>query len=145
EEGGYYRWVTRAMGPFWGFQEAWLSFVGNSFDVALYPMLFVSYLGHFAPSLTAGNRGAIAGALLIAAAALLNLLGAKAVGSSSMFFSAALLAPFAVLTIYALLHRAPSASPIPLRDVDLLGGILIAMWNYMGWDNASLIGNDIER
>jgi amino acid transporter len=145
EEGGYYRWVTRAMGPFWGFQEAWLSFVGNAFDVALYPTLFVSYLGRFAPSLTAGSRGAIAGALLIAAAALLNLLGAKAVGGSSIFFSAALLAPFAVLTIYALLHRAPSAHPVPLRDIDILGGVLIAMWNYMGWDNASLIGNDIDR
>jgi amino acid transporter len=25
DEGGYYVWVERAMGPFWGFQEAWLS------------------------------------------------------------------------------------------------------------------------
>ncbi|MGZ3405600.1 MAG: amino acid permease, partial [Polyangia bacterium] len=25
EEGGYYAWVRRALGPFWGFQEAWLS------------------------------------------------------------------------------------------------------------------------
>ena len=24
EEGGFYQWVRRAMGPFWGFQEAWL-------------------------------------------------------------------------------------------------------------------------
>jgi amino acid transporter len=24
-EGGYYAWVRRAMGNFWGFQEAWLS------------------------------------------------------------------------------------------------------------------------
>ena len=41
EEGGYYVWVTRALGRFWGFQEAWLSFVGNMFDVALYPTMFV--------------------------------------------------------------------------------------------------------
>ena len=26
-EGGYYAWVRRAMGNFWGFQEAWLSLV----------------------------------------------------------------------------------------------------------------------
>jgi amino acid transporter len=24
-EGGFYVWVRRAMGPFWGFQEGWLS------------------------------------------------------------------------------------------------------------------------
>ena len=27
EDGGYYVWVTRGMGNFWGFQEAWLSLV----------------------------------------------------------------------------------------------------------------------
>ena len=26
-----------------------------------------------------------------------------------------------------------------------MGGILIAMWNYMGWDNASLVANDVDR
>jgi amino acid transporter len=34
---------------------------------------------------------------------------------------------------------------VPLRNVDLLGGILLGMWNYMGWDNASLVANDVER
>ena len=29
EEGGFYAWVRRAMGPFWGFQEAWLSLRRN--------------------------------------------------------------------------------------------------------------------
>ena len=28
-EGGYYAWVRRAMGNFWGFQEAWLSLVAS--------------------------------------------------------------------------------------------------------------------
>ena len=41
EEGGYYAWVRRAMGPFWGFQEAWLSLAASVFDMALYPTLFV--------------------------------------------------------------------------------------------------------
>ncbi len=26
ETGGYYVWVKRALGPFWGFQETWLTF-----------------------------------------------------------------------------------------------------------------------
>jgi amino acid transporter len=35
-EGGYYAWVRRAMGNFWGFQEAWLSLVASIFDMAIY-------------------------------------------------------------------------------------------------------------
>ena len=34
-EGGYYAWVRRAMGKFWGFQEAWLSLVASIFDMAI--------------------------------------------------------------------------------------------------------------
>jgi amino acid transporter len=40
-EGGFYAWVRRAMGDFWGFQEAWLSLVASIFDMAIYPTLFV--------------------------------------------------------------------------------------------------------
>ena len=28
---------------------------------------------------------------------------------------------------------------------DLLGGIAIAMWNYMGWDNVSTIAGEVDR
>ena len=34
-EGGFYVWVRRAMGNFWGFQEAWLSLVASIFDMAI--------------------------------------------------------------------------------------------------------------
>src|SRR5277367_6847583 len=50
EEGGYYAWVKRALGPFWGFQEAWLSLAASVFDMAIYPTLFTLYLGKLVPS-----------------------------------------------------------------------------------------------
>jgi amino acid transporter len=57
-----------------------------------------------------------------------------------------LLAPFAVLTVYGFLHRgAPAAGAVPLHHVDLLGGILVALWNYMGWDYASTVANEVDR
>ena len=43
-EGGYYAWVRRAMGNFWGFQEAWLSLVASIFDMAIYPTLVCGLL-----------------------------------------------------------------------------------------------------
>jgi amino acid transporter len=145
KEGGYYVYVTRGLGRFCGFQEAWLSLVGSIFDMAIYPTLFVSYLGHFAPAATSGWRGFAIGAGLIVLAALWNLLGVKAVGDSSMLLGALLLAPFALLTVGALFHRAPAAHPMALHNADILGGILVAMWNYMGWDNTSTIASDVER
>jgi len=145
-DGGYYVWVTRAMGRFWGFQEAWLSLTGSLFDMAIYPTLFVAYLGHFAPALTANGRGVWIGVGLVAVCAAWNLLGARSVGLGSLALSVVLLGPFAVLTLYALFQRAPSAAaPVPLGRVDVLGGILVAMWNYMGWDNSSTIAGEVDR
>jgi amino acid transporter len=146
EEGGFYVWARRALGPFWGFQEAWLSLAGSVFDVAIYPTLFVEYLRHFAPAMTAGHRGLWIGVALIVFAALWNLLGASSVGEGSVVLGLALLAPFAALAVLALFHRAPqSAAAHPVRGADLLGGLGVAMWNYMGWDNSSTIAGEVDR
>ena len=146
QEGGFYVWVTRAMGRFWGFQEVWLSLAGSFFDMAIYPTLFVEYLGHLAPLLTRGGKGIWIGVALIAVCAIWNLLGSKAVGSSSVMMGVLLLSPFVVLTGYALFSRSvPGAVSVPLHNGDLLGGILVAMWNFMGWDNASTIAGDVDR
>ena len=146
QEGGYYIWVRRALGRFWGFQEAWLSLVGSVFDMALYPTLFVSYLGHFLPSMTTGQRGIWIGVGLVAAAAAWNLLGARTVGGSSVLMGILLLSPFAVLAAGSLFHTsvfaARAADP---RHFDVLGGVLVAMWNYMGWDNASTVAGEVEN
>jgi amino acid transporter len=119
--------------------------VGSIFDMAIYPTLFVSYLSRFFPQATAGWRGILIGAGLIAVAALWNMRGAAFVGGSSVGLGVLLLSPFAVLAVVALFHRAPAAHPIPLRNVDFLAGILVAMWNFMGWDNLSTIANDVDR
>jgi amino acid transporter len=146
DQGGYYVWVTRGMGSFWGFQEAWLSLAGSVFDVAIYPTLFVSYLGHLLPWMTAGARGSVLAIALVAAAAAWNLMGAKSVGDSSLAMGVVLLAPFAALTAYGFFHRAaPSVQTTPLHHVDLLGGILVALWNYMGWDYASTVADEVDR
>jgi amino acid transporter len=146
EEGGYYVWVTRALGRFWGFQEAWLSLTGSLFDMAIYPTLLVAYLGHFSPSIAAGGRGAWIAAALVAVCAAWNLLGARTVGVGSVVMGVLLLSPFAVLTGYAALqHAHAGAAGSQLHKVDILGGILVAMWNYMGWDNSSTIAGEVER
>src|ERR1035441_4418915 len=97
EEGGYYCWVRRALGGFWGFQEAWLSLAASIFDMAIYPVIFVAYLSRLAPNLTSGYRGTLWALAVVLGCALRNLRGAKAVGEGSVGMFAVLLAPFVVL------------------------------------------------
>src|SRR6058998_3681267 len=52
EEGGYYRWVQRAFGPFWAFQNGWITWMYSLVDMALYPILFNQYLRFLAPELS---------------------------------------------------------------------------------------------
>ena len=146
EEGGFYIWVRRGMGRFMGYQETWLTMAGSVFEMALYPNLFVDYIGRFAPGLVAGHRGFAIGFAMIAACTAWNIIGSRAVGEGSIFLNVALLAPFAALVVFAVFDGRPSAGgAVPLRHADLLGGILIAMWNYMGWDNLSTIAGEVER
>src|SRR5262249_10187441 len=70
--GGYYVWVRRALGAFWGFVEAWLSLVASIFDMAIYPTLFVCYLGRLFPAIASGWAAVLAGSAMIAVCALWN-------------------------------------------------------------------------
>src|SRR5437899_3369802 len=100
-EGGFYVWVRRALGPFWGFQEAWLSLVASVFDMAIYPTVFVLYLGRLFPAATAGHRGVAIAAAMILVCLAWNMYGAKAVGNGSVLLGILMLSPFALITIFA--------------------------------------------
>lgn len=146
--GGYYAWVRRAMGPLWGFQEAWLSLLASVFDMAIYPMLFTLYLGYVFPSASGGSGAIIVGAAMIAACGAWNLLGAAPVGGGAIGFGVVVQVPFIVLALFALFH-APTAGPVPaptaLPATGLVAGLLVAMWNYMGWDYVSTIAEEVDR
>jgi amino acid transporter len=147
-EGGFYAWVRRGMGNFWGFQEAWLSLVASIFDMAIYPTLFVAYLERLFPWFAEGHRGIYVGLAIVTVCALMNIAGIRVVAISSLWLFFLLSAPFALVVILAPFKigalsgavSTPSAS-----SVDFIGGMLIAMWNYMGWDNASTIAAEVDK
>lgn len=148
-DGGFYQWVRRAMGPFWGFQEAWLSLAASVFDMAIYPTTFVLYLSRIAPDLTAGHRGLLIKLSIVTIAAVWNLRGAVSVGRGSARMMLLSLSPFIVLVgivLWQLTHgRLTSAPSGPPAHVDLSAAILVALWNYMGWDNASTIAQEVDN
>src|SRR5262249_42394005 len=128
--------------------EAWLSLAASIFDMAIYPALFVAYLTRLAPYFGAGYRPIYVAVGIVAVCAALNIAGIKVVGVTSLWLFFLLSAPFALIVLLAPFkagaladsHTAPVTS-----TVGLLGGTLIAMWNYMGWDGASTIAQEVER
>jgi amino acid transporter len=151
-EGGFYVWVRRGLGPFWGYQEGWLSLAASIFDMALYPSIFALYLGRFNPALTAGGRDYAFKLAVVVLCCTWNLRGASAVGNHSVSLFVVLLLPFAAFTVLGIwrgfmLHPAIHWGPPPSTGAGaaLSTAILVAMWNYMGWDNASTVATEVEN
>ena len=148
EEGGFYVWVRRAMGNCWGFQEAWLSLVASIFDMAIYPTLFVAYLARLLPWFGIGNRGVAVGVAVVAVCAAMNVGGVKLVGLTSFWLFLLLSAPFVIIVILAPFKYgalAHAATRPATAHIGIAGGVLVAMWNYMGWDNASTIAGEVNE
>ncbi|MGH9406636.1 MAG: APC family permease [Terriglobia bacterium] len=160
EEGGYYVWVRKALGDFWGFQEGWWTLCYSAIDMAIYPALFVDYLGYFFPSLAVTGHGAIrvlalrwmVAAAVIATGFLANWRGIRVVGDSSVLSVGIVLAPFVAITLaglsthggiafYAVTHgfgQNHSAHFLAL-------GFAVVMWNYSGWDNVSTFAAEVKE
>ena len=153
KEGGYYWWVKRALGGFWGFQEAWLSLAASIFDMAIYPTLFVLYLGRLEPAWTAGYYGTLWALGVVTVCAAWNLAGAHAVGEGSVGMFYLLISPFVVLSVLGLyaayVRHAPgsglAALSRPVSTPLFSGAVLVTLWNYMGWDNASTVAQEVEN
>jgi amino acid transporter len=152
EEGGFYAWVRRGLGPFWGFEEAWLSLVASVFDMAIYPALFTAYVARLWPAAVQPEIRMVLAVGVVVVAAAMNLRGARSVGSASILTGLAVLAPFVVLTgLLVVRGNATGFAPPPAPEgetaehIGLVGALLVSMWNAMGWDNASTIAAEVDR
>jgi amino acid transporter len=147
EEGGYYRWVERAFGPFWAFQCGWCTWMYSLVDMAIYPVLFNQYLAFFTPHLSSAQHFWVS-LLVIWTAVAVNLRGAGRVGRTSIITGAAVLGAFGAVSLLALWHqtRVPFLPFVKSGEGRLEGlgvGISIALWNYIGWDNPSTVQGEI--
>ncbi|WP_424952460.1 APC family permease [Deinococcus sp.] len=163
--GGYYAWVKRGLGPFWGFMQAWTSWLYGLVIAASFAVLFATYTSSFlsqAFGVTALDHSALLSwlvcAALIVAFVLLNIRGAHAVGDSSKLFAVMVFAPFIVMIVLALFrwlthpglaHAAAFWQPVTPPGTSLLSafglGLFVVMYNFLGWDGVSTILKEIEN
>ncbi|HLW70781.1 MAG TPA: APC family permease [Candidatus Binataceae bacterium] len=146
-EGGFYFWVKEALGPFAGFAEVWLTLLFAAVDTAIYPVLFATYLAFLIPLGAAGQL--VLEIALVWCSGLLNLLGVRVVGNSSIILTTALLAPFVAMVLVGaphLIHWRMPLEPHGSRDflAALGGGLTVVMWNYGGWENLSVVAGEIQ-
>ena len=147
EEGGYYRWVRRAFGDFWAFQNGWYTWLYSLVDMAIYPAMLNLYLAWFVPDLTPGVRWVIS-LVMIWGAAAVNLRGALPVGRVSVIIGTLILGAFLAVALFAIpnINHAPW-QPFMKSEQGLGAGLAVglstALWNYIGWDNASTVGGEV--
>jgi amino acid transporter len=148
-EGGYYRWVHAAFGERAAVVNAWCTWCYSLVEMALYPALVVAYL----EALT-GPLAPVARTLVIVAViwgpTLVNLRGAVPVGWVSTVVGVLVLLAFGLLAVLALPRatHAPWTTPggaAPPLDWRGAGAALgLALWNWIGWDNASTIAGEVR-
>ncbi|MFJ5886204.1 APC family permease [Kitasatospora cineracea] len=169
-EGGYYHWVKRGLGRFWAFQQGVLQWVCSFVDMALYPVMFTSYLSSLISAVAPGKhvffefhvyKADIAVDLnwvicvgVIALFTLLNLMGAGWVGDSSVAFALICLTPMLILTAIGGWHLlTDGTNPVSSMTAEqgqstwnaFGSGLFIVMWNYSGWDSVSTVAGEMEN
>jgi amino acid transporter len=158
EDGGYYVWVRRGLGPFWGFQEGWWTLCYSAVDMALYPVLFTTYLSYFVPWLGVDSpdvhliRWGIS-VVFIAAALLFNLRGSHAVGMNALANLLLVSFPFALITLWGIFagswthlgQALTGAGHQPIAPAQVAAGLAIVLWNYCGWDNVSTYASEVKN
>jgi amino acid transporter len=147
-EGGFYFWVKGALGPFAGFAEAYFTILYTAVDTAIYPVLFVTYLSSLFPMTVAAQM--LVATALVWSCGLLNAMGVRLVGKTSILWTAGLAAPFVALVALGLprlIHW--QLPPQVVGEHDLIGrlgaALAVVIWNFCGWENLSMVAAEIEN
>ena len=166
-EGGYYHWVKQAFGSFAGFLAGWMNLVVSWLDASIYPVLAAIYLAYFIPALDEGMMigdleipGAtlafLLGTLLIWGITALQVRGARLTGLTANWVGILILIPLALMTLIGIWNWASAGFSVSLPflagdaevSTDALTsafglGLWVAMWNYMGFELATVAGDEI--
>jgi amino acid transporter len=147
EEGGFYKWVQRALGEFWGFQAGWWRTLSIYFDNTIYVVLAGSYVGSvvsFSPI-----EEYIFKASIIIFFTYINIRGIRDVGWVSTIISILVMAAFAMVAAIGFAHwqSNPFEPFIPPDKTTLQSvgaGIAIGIWMYSGYESMSTMAGELK-
>jgi len=148
-EGGYYRWARQAFGDQVGYLSGFLTWFGLFATNALYVVLFVGYLERWLPGL-GGTARFLIGAALIWTCVLLNWLGIRLVGTSSVVMMGFVMLPFVLMVGLGAWHWSgnpfvPLTAPGKTVTLAFADGLLVAFWLYSGYEKLSVLAEEVEE
>jgi amino acid transporter len=148
EEGGFYRWVRRALGEFWGFQAGWWWQLSLFVDTAVYIALTVDYF-QSTWGLSGWERWLI-GFGLIVVFTFINIRGLDLTGLALTIVQIVVFVPFIIFMVlgFAKAQTNPFEAILP-TDVSVwtaVGwGLAVGMWMYSGYESMSMVAGEIEN
>ncbi len=168
--GGEYAYLNAAYGPFFGFVYGWTqTWVAKSASIAAMATLFATYLAVFFP----GLKGVVAtvplpigpgwkpldirweqiaaiGVIMLVAAG--NYRGVRLSGNAQVALTGLKVALIGGIIAVGIFSRASSpanlhtsVTPIPGGFAGFFKALVAALWAYDGWNNAGMLGSEIER
>jgi amino acid transporter len=161
EEGGYYIWVRDSLGSFWAVQEGWWTIGSSLMLMAIFPVVFTSYLGYLLPGVGAAIQVPGSGPVVrwlialavIGSAMAVNWSGAREVGRSSKIAITFVLGAFSALVLVWIVKGGSPGIPLGIIRSDLatehhgalLLGLSIVILNYGGYDNIATYAGEVDR
>ena len=158
EEGGYYAWSKRALGPFGAFCQGFWAWLFSAVNMAMYPAMFCDYLSYFVPAVEVEGHFWLRRCVMLAMIwgfVLMNLKGARTVGNLSRVFMLMVLSPFAVMVLVGIYRGVTEGFPLSAvspvvaegrtPSAALAAAIPIILWNFLGWDSISTIAGEMQN
>lgn len=149
DAGGFYKWIQRGLGEFWGFAGGWCRTVSCYIDNTLYIVLAGSYSQMLIPGMT-DTAKFIFMFVLILIFTVINLLGIEEVGKVSTIFSVIIFIAFMAVTVvgFANWQYNPMEPFYNNADYTLIGsigaGLATGMWMYAGYTSMSTLATECK-
>jgi APA family basic amino acid/polyamine antiporter len=163
--GGPYVYLSRGLGPLWGFLFGWMSsLLERPVAMATLAAGFVRFLGFFLPVLATPLFGIHAGAyvfmftpaqplaaLVVIAVTAVNYFSVRMSGAIQMLLTSLKIATILIIVVggawFATKHGVSAASPAPHFRLGMIGALLTAlvpaMWAYNGFNDLGDLGEEI--
>ena len=147
EEGGFYKWVQRACGEFWGFQAGWWRTISIYVDNTIYVVLAGSYVATVVD--LSPTEAYLFKASMVVFFTYINIRGIKDVGIVTSTISLLVMIAFALVAAvgFANWQSNPFEPFTPPGQTVLQSfgaAIAIGVWVYSGYESMSTMAGEIE-
>ncbi|MFR4797940.1 MAG: APC family permease [Lentihominibacter sp.] len=103
DAGGFYKWIQRGLGEFWGFQGGWCRTLSCYIDNTVYVVLAGSYAKMLIPGMTETAQFIFMVSIVLVFT-IINLLGIEEIGKVSTIFSVFIFLVFLAITVIGFMN-----------------------------------------